>query len=403
MTIFSLPTNGFIPLSWLGLLGVALLLTHITILGVTLYFHRASAHRAIDFHPVLAHFFRFWVWMTTGMSVREWAGVHRKHHAKCETDEDPHSPQRLGLMTVLLHGVSLYHKEAKNPETVKRYATGTPNDGLEAFYAKHAWFGMLFMLSLEILAFGPLQAFVLWAIQLAWIPFWAAGVINGIGHFWGYRNHDCDDASRNIIPWGVIVGGEELHNNHHAYPSSAKLSCKPWEFDWGWTVLQGLQLLKLAKARRIMPQLKMNHASADVTDDTLQAVIAGRFHALRDARRRLSPWVKEKLATIPHAKGVSSRLFVRWYFNAPDLKLSDTLVTRFESILHADALLHKARQALTDLTILWTKASLNKQEILEAFKNWCHHSESSGIEALSRFSQSLRSYHLLSSGVQAAT
>lgn len=394
--------SGALPISWTEWVFWALGLTHITILGVTLYLHRGCAHKSIDFHPALAHFFRFWVWATTGMSAREWTGVHRKHHAKCETDEDPHSPQRRGLPTVFFKGVLLYRAESKNPETLARYTAGTPNGPLERFYADYSWLGMLLMLGVELAAFGLPKGLALWAVQLVWIPLWAAGVVNGIGHFWGYRNHDCDDASRNISPWGILIGGEELHNNHHAYPASAKLSCKPWEFDWGWTVLQVLQALRLAKARRVMPQLKTLSSPVEVSSEMVHAVIAGRFHALRDARRRLSPWIKEKLSELPSAQGVSRRLFIQWYFNAPDLRLSEALSRRYEAILAEDAPLARARQALSDLAALWTKASMGKAEVVEAFKAWCHHSEASGIEALRRFSLSLRGYQLVAPSVAAA-
>lgn len=393
--------HGFFAISWLQWLAWALGLTHITILGVTLYYHRGSAHKSIDFHPALAHFFRFWVWATTGMSAREWTGVHRKHHAKCETDEDPHSPQRRGLSTVFFKGVFLYRAESKNPETLARYTAGIPNGPLERFYANHSWLGMILMLAIEVAAFGALKGVSLWVVQLLWIPFWAAGVVNGVGHFWGYRNHDCDDASRNLSPWGIIIGGEELHNNHHAFPASAKLSCKPWEFDWGWAVLRALQWLRLAKARRVMPQLKTLPSPLEVSAETVHAVIAGRFHALRDARRRLSPWVKQTLSELPAARGVSRKRFIQWYFNAPDLRLSEALARRFEAIVAQSPHLARARQALSDLAGLWTKASMGKSEIVEAFKAWCHHSEASGIEALRRFSMSLRGYQLVPSATPA--
>ncbi|MEW8396853.1 MAG: fatty acid desaturase, partial [Candidatus Thiodiazotropha sp.] len=225
--------NGLFDLSLSGFILLTLVLTHITIVSVTVYLHRHQAHRALDLHPLLSHFFRFWLWLTTGMVTREWVAIHRKHHAKCETESDPHSPQTRGLGKVLWQGAELYQEEAGNPETLERYGKGTPDDWLERkLYQRHNYSGILLLLLLEIILLGP-AGITLWAIQMIWIPFWAAGVINGIGHYWGYRNFEIPNASTNIVPWGIFIGGEELHNNHHAFASSAKLSNRWWEFDLG--------------------------------------------------------------------------------------------------------------------------------------------------------------------------
>ncbi len=289
--------SGFIQLSvWQGIL-VVLALTHITIASVTIYLHRNQAHNALVLHPVVSHFFRFWLWLTTGMVTKEWAAIHRKHHAKVETKDDPHSPKIYGLPRVLFAGVMLYVREAKNKETIERYGRGTPDDWMEKnLYTPYQKFGVVLMLFINFLLFGPIiGVFVVWLTQMWWIPFLAAGVINGVGHFFGffgYRSfksrmsptalskHDREinrhldqiarnlnpsslqqkeylaskklppeDWSTNIIPWGILIGGEELHNNHHAYPTSAKLSAKWYEFDIGWMYIRILEMLGLARVK----------------------------------------------------------------------------------------------------------------------------------------------------------
>lgn len=246
--------SGVFDLPWYGYLTVALVLTHITIAAVTIYLHRHQSHRALELHPIAAHFFRFWLWLTTGMVTKEWVGIHRKHHAKCETPEDPHSPQQVGLPAVLFGGLLLYRKASQDVETMERYGSGTPDDWLERkVYAAHNGKGILLMLVINLLCFGVVPGLLIWITQMVWIPFWAAGVINGVAHFWGYRNFKVADASRNLIPWGIIVGGEELHNNHHAFAASAKLSAKWYEFDIGWLYICLMSYVGLAKVKRAMP------------------------------------------------------------------------------------------------------------------------------------------------------
>ena len=242
----SLVSQGLLPLPWWGYVVLALALTHVTIAAVTIFLHRSQAHRGLDLHPIVSHFFRFWLWLTTGMVTKEWVAIHRKHHAKCETEDDPHSPQTRGIKTVLLTGSELYRTEAKNQETMEKYGAGTPDDWLERnVYTRFSWEGVGLMLVINVLLFGPIGMSI-WAIQMMWIPVTAAGIINGLGHFWGYRNFSTEDASTNIIPWGIIIGGEELHNNHHAYGTSAKLSSQWYEFDLGWAYIRGLEALGLA-------------------------------------------------------------------------------------------------------------------------------------------------------------
>ncbi len=246
--------GGIWDLPWWGYIAYTLLLTHITIVAVTVYLHRHQAHRAVDLHPIISHFFRFWLWLTTAMVTRQWVAVHRKHHARVETAEDPHSPVVFGIRKVLLEGAELYRAEARDPAIAEKYGHGTPDDWLERnIYSTRFEYGTPLMLVIDLILFGLLGLSV-WAIQMAWIPFFAAGVVNGLGHYWGYRNYELPDASTNFMPWGILIGGEELHNNHHAFPSSAKFSSKWWEFDLGWLHIRALCALGLARVKKIAPK-----------------------------------------------------------------------------------------------------------------------------------------------------
>ncbi|MGH8604299.1 MAG: DesA family fatty acid desaturase, partial [Gammaproteobacteria bacterium] len=270
--------NGLIDLPWWGYVVVVLVLTHITIASVTIFLHRAQAHRALELHPIISHFFRFWLWLTTGMVTKAWAAIHRKHHAKVESEEDPHSPQIVGLRKVLLEGTELYKQEAKNQETLEKYGHGTPDDWIERnVYSRYTVLGISLMFLINVVLFGPI-GITMWAVQMLWIPFFAAGVVNGVGHYWGYRNfHIEGDASSNIAPWGILIGGEELHNNHHAYASSAKLSNRWFEFDIGWLYIRILRILGLAKIKKVAPKLKLNRAKTQCDAETLQAILTHRY------------------------------------------------------------------------------------------------------------------------------
>jgi stearoyl-CoA desaturase (Delta-9 desaturase) len=280
--------TGLLDLPWWGYIVAALGLTHITIAAVTIYLHRHSAHRALDLHPIVSHFFRFWLWWTTGMTTKAWTAIHRKHHAKCETAEDPHSPQIFGLKRVLMEGAELYRLEGRNQETLDQYGQGTPDDWMEQHvYSKHDRIGIGSMLVVDVLLFGPI-GITIWAIQMVWIPLFAAGVINGVGHYWGYRNFQSEDASNNVIPWGILIGGEELHNNHHAYATSAKLSNRWYEFDIGWLYIRILETLGLAKVKKIAPKVRLLETAKTSCDgDTLQAVITHRYDVVTRYARSL--------------------------------------------------------------------------------------------------------------------
>ena len=387
--------TGLIDLPWWGYVLVTLVLTQITIACVTIFLHRHQAHRALDLHPVPSHLFRFWLWFATGVITKEWASIHRKHHAKCETDEDPHSPVVLGIKKVLFQGYELYRKEAENKETMERYGHGTPDDWLERnLYSKHSALGILLMLVLDVLLFGPIGV-TIWAVQMAWIPVNAAGIINGAGHYWGYRNFQCADASTNIIPVGIFIGGEELHNNHHAYASSAKLSSKWYEFDIGWMYIRILQAIGLAQVKKRAPQLRMNPAKTVCDMETLQAVIANRYEVTAKYAKSLKKTYAEELSRI---KLQATDKFdvdvarVRQWLHLDESILTEVQKTKLAELMVASPTLAKAYALRQELTVIWQRSTASKEQLVKQLEDWCHRAESSGIAALQEFSQRLRCY-----------
>ena len=388
--------SGFLDFPWWGDLLAGLALTHVTIAGVTIYLHRCQAHRALELHPLVSHFFRFWLWMTTGMVTKEWAAIHRKHHAKCETAEDPHSPQIYGINRVLWLGVFLYVKESYNKETLERYGHGTPDDWIERHvYSKHSYVGIFTLLGLYALTFGVVPGVLIWLAQVAWIPFWAAGVINGIGHFWGYRNWETEgpDASRNIVPWGILIGGEELHNNHHAYASSAKLSSKWFEFDIGWLYIRILESLGLATVKKVAPRPRFAQPKAAADLETLHAVIANRYDVLSRYAKSVKHTYAEEVERLKHW---SPR-------DAEALRSLKRALLRGQALAGAEraklsAALKNSRALATvvamraELAALWERSSASKEQLLRQLQDWCSRAEASGIASLVDFSQRLRSY-----------
>ncbi len=379
--------------AWQALL-IALGLTHITIATVTVYLHRAQAHRALDLHPAVSHFFRFWLWITTGMVVREWVSIHRKHHAKCETPEDPHSPQQLGINKVLWEGAELYKEAAGQPEIMAHYGHGTPDDLLERkLYTGHRNKGIVLMLLLDLLLFGA-WGLTIWAIQMIWIPFWAAGVINGIGHYWGYRNFESQDAATNISPWGILIGGEELHNNHHAFPGSARLSNKWWEFDIGWLYIRILETLGLAKVKRRAPRLTHVAGKDKVDMDTLKAVIMSRMQVLADYAKEVTlPVSRMELCDSQQAcrklYRQSKRLLIR-----EESRLDETARKKLQSLLETSRNLQTVYQFRRNLQDVWEKTAVSQEQLLGALQEWCRQAEETGIQALQEFAHNLRSYAL---------
>ena len=371
-----------------------LVVTHITIAAVTIFLHRSQAHRALDLHAIPSHFFRFWLWLTTGMVTKEWAAIHRKHHAKCETEEDPHSPVTRGIKKVLLEGSELYRAESKNLETLKKYGHGTPDDWIERnLYTKYSRQGVALMMIINVLLFGVIGVTV-WAIQMLWIPIFAAGVINGIGHFWGYRNYECADAATNIVPWGILIGGEELHNNHHTFGTSAKLSSKWYEFDIGWMYIRILEIAGLAKVKKVAPAPKFDREKLVADFETLQSVIANRYDVTAKYAKSLKQaWSDEITVLKDKAK-----------LEAGFLKSSKKLLQRepakleapqkqqlMELFLHSKALqtMHEMR---VELGAIWERSHASRDQLLQQLQDWCARAEASGIKALRDFSLRLRSY-----------
>lgn len=382
--------HGILHLPWWGYLTATFILTQISVLSVTIFLHRCQSHRALLLHPISSHFFRFWLWMTTGIVTKEFAATHRKHHAKVETDDDPHSPVTKGLFNVLFKGVKLYRKESRNPQTLAMYGEGTPDDWMENhIYTPHSKMGVTMMLIIDLILFGPIGA-VIWGIQMIWIPFFAAGVINAIGHYFGYRNFECPDASRNIVPWGLFLGGEELHNNHHTFGTSAKFSVKWYEFDFGWVVIRLMQFLGLATPKRLAPKLTVLPNKKPIDLDTLKTLVSHRFEVLAQYSRSviLPLWHKEyrgaEITSQPILKNIR-KMLVR------DTQLvNPSSLKQLDSILENHSTLQTAYQYKLKLQAIWAKSTATQKELLSALQNWCMQAELTGITALNDFVQYLK-------------
>ena len=385
--------NGLWDLSWWQLLLYTLITTHFTIAGVTIFLHRCQAHRALDLGPVPSHFFRFWLWLGTGMVTKEWVAIHRKHHAKCETEEDPHSPQTRGLAKVMREGAELYRAEAKNDETLKKYGHGTPDDWMERNVYRHSVLGPSLMLIINVALFGAI-GLTIWAVQMVWIPFWAAGVVNGVGHFWGYRNYEATDASTNLVPWGIIIGGEELHNNHHTYPTSAKFSVKPYEFDIGWVYISVMQKLGWAKVKKTPPRLRSGVVKPVADELTLEAIIANRYEVMARYARGVRAAVQQELdllkqkqahkADVSLLKGVQ-----RWLHRDAD-KVPKRAQSQLAQARAAHPVIDQMLTMREELRQLWLNTSLNREQLTGQLQAWCQRAEASGIAVLKDFSIKLR-------------
>lgn len=385
--------NGLWDLSWWQLLLYTLITTHFTIAGVTIFLHRCQAHRALDLGPVPSHFFRFWLWLGTGMVTKEWVAIHRKHHAKCETEEDPHSPQTRGLAKVMREGAELYRAEAKNEETLKKYGHGTPNDWMERNVYRHSVLGPSLMLIINVVLFGAI-GLTIWAVQMVWIPFWAAGVVNGVGHFWGYRNYEATDASTNLAPWGIIIGGEELHNNHHTYPTSAKFSVKPYEFDIGWVYISVMQKLGWAKVKKTPPRLRSGVVKPVADELTLEAIIANRYEVMARYARGVRAAVQQELDLLKqkqaHKADVSLLKGVQRWLHRDSDKVPERAQTQLAQARAAHPVIDQMLTMREELRQLWLNTSLNREQLTGQLQAWCQRAEASGIAVLKDFSVKLR-------------
>jgi stearoyl-CoA desaturase (delta-9 desaturase) len=381
-------------MTWWGYIVVTLVLTHVTIAAVTIFLHRSQAHRALDLHPAVSHFFRFWLWLTTGMVTKEWAAIHRKHHAKVETDEDPHSPVTKGLSTVMWTGAELYRAESRNAETLERYGHGTPDDWVERnVYTPYSWQGVGLMLVIDLMLFGA-PGLSIWAVQMMWIPFFAAGVVNGVAHWWGYRNYATADTSTNLVPWGFIIGGEELHNNHHAYGTSAKFSAQWYEFDLGWVYIRALSALGLATVRRRAPKLKLEAPKPEADQATLQAIITHRYHVATAYARTLKAACRHEIDALrERARGVElpSRARLKRWLTDPDA-LPEVERSRLAHVAEHSKTIAKVVAMRAELTALWSRSTESSEQLLARLQDWCRRAESSGIAPLEQFSLKLKRY-----------
>jgi stearoyl-CoA desaturase (delta-9 desaturase) len=393
MQLLEFLNGGLLRPNWIGLVVATLAMTHVTIAAVTIFLHRSQAHRALDLHPIVSHFFRFWLWITTGMATRDWVAIHRKHHAKCETADDPHSPQVKGLRTVLWRGAELYIAEKSNTETMQRYGHGTPNDWLERrVYARWSWQGCGVMLVTDVLLFGA-AGLAVWGVQMVWIPFFAAGVINGIGHFWGYRNFDHPDASTNIVPWGLLIGGEELHNNHHTYPTSAKLSNKWYELDLGWGYIRLLQWLRLAKVLRVAPVPRLSGARHPIDLQTLQAVVSNRYDLLARYARASRKAFHDELTRLGLSAPEHARFArMKKWVTRRSAPMPAAHQQTFTELMGRSGVLKTLIEMRDELTATWQHAASSRDEMLSHLQRWIARAEASGIQALQEAAARIRSY-----------
>ena len=383
--------HGLLAASWWQIVLYTLVTTHITIASVTIYLHRHQAHRAMDLHAIPAHFFRLWLWLGTGQVTKEWVSIHRKHHAKCETSEDPHSPQAYGIKKVFWEGAELYRAESKNKETMSKFGHGTPNDWIERnLYTRFSWQGVGLMMIINLALFGA-SGLAVWAVQMMWIPVTAAGIVNGIGHYWGYRNFEAPDASTNISPWGIIIGGEELHNNHHTYPTSAKFSVKPYEFDIGWGYIRALEVVGLARVKKVPPKLQLGSIRKVADEKTLEALIAHRYEVMAGFARALRDVGKAEVVALKSKNADPSvlRAANRWLHRDDD-KVPAAAKLQLAQVRAEHPVLDKMVTMREELRQMWLTTTASREQLTADLQAWCHRAEQSGIAALNEFSLKLR-------------
>lgn len=380
---------------WWAVLLYFIVVMQLTIFSVTLYLHRSQAHRAVEFHPLLAHFFRFWAWLTTAMVTKEWVAIHRLHHARCETDQDPHSPLVHGIGKVVFHGVTLYQQSCKDREMIDQYGLNCPNDWIERkLYTPLPSLGPTLLLFIDVALFGAI-GLALWAVQMLTIPVLAAGVVNGLGHWWGYRNFETFDCSTNLTPWGLIIGGEELHNNHHAFPSSARFSMRRAEFDIGWAAIQLFRRFGLAKVLREAPRLTVRDQVELPDQETLRAVVSYRFQIFKRYFKEvtLPVWRQEIVRASSSAAGMGRRM--RRALANDGLWLDDSSRERLSQMVAEHPMTATVVEYRRRLTDLINRSGKSSQVMLESLQQWCFEAEKSGIKSLEDFARSLRGYALV--------
>jgi stearoyl-CoA desaturase (delta-9 desaturase) len=386
--------GGLLQTTWLVKVVYFFVVTQLTIFAVTLYLHRSQCHRGVDFHPLVAHFFRFWSWISTGMVTKEWVAIHRKHHAKCETEEDPHSPKIFGIRTVLLEGVDLYRIASLDASTMDKYGKGTPDDWIERhLYAKHAYWGPTLTFIVNIALFG-IWGVAISALQMIWIPFWAAGVVNGLGHWWGYRNFETADMSTNLSPWGFFIGGEELHNNHHAFPSSAKFALRKFEWDIGWTAISLFRALGLAKVLRVAPTLDVRPNVQLPDTETIKALVSHKFEVMTDYFRGvIAPTLREEAANAGAGLKALPRALRRALGNGGRW-LDSHSRDHLQNLIDNRPTLRTVCDFRARLASVLERNSGGAEAMLSNLQDWCREAEATGIAALAEFSARLRGYAL---------
>ena len=392
--ILSFLNGGLVGLTAWQVVIYTLVVTHITIAAVTIYLHRHQAHRALELHALPSHFFRFWLWLTTGQVTKEWAAIHRKHHAKCDTEEDPHSPVTRGIKKVFFEGAELYRAESKNQETMDKYGHGTPTDWIERnLYTRFSWQGVVLQLVVNVALFGVI-GITIWAIQMMWIPIMAAGIVNGIGHWWGYRNYDCADAATNIFPWGILIGGEELHNNHHTHATSAKLSSKWYEFDIGWLYIRILETLGLAKVKKVAPEPKFAKDKLVVDLETLQSVITNRYDVMAKYAKSVKHACREEFEHLKEKNELQKPFLKtsRKLLQREPAKLAEPQQQHLVELFQHSKALETMHHMRVELGAIWERSSSTREQLLHQLQDWCTRAEKSGIKSLEEFSLRLRSY-----------
>ena len=385
---------GALNLSFWGYVIATSVLTQATIASVTIYLHRHQTHRALDLHPFISHIFRFWLWLTTGMVTSEWVAIHRKHHATTDVEGDPHSPKVVGIKKVFWEGAELYRAARKDREMIDKYSHGTPDDWIEKnIYDPHCTRGLIVLFFLDIFLFG-VPGITIFAIQMLWIPLWAAGVVNGIGHYWGYRNFECPDTATNVSPWGFWIGGEELHNNHHTFASSAKFSVKWWEFDLGWMYIRILSFLGMAQVKKLPPKLTQIDDKLHVDLDTVKAVVGNRFQIMANYYKAVVVPMLQQVKR-EHVVSEEDKKLVQ---RANVLLKRDQCLLSPKSTSHLQELLARYEQLRVvydyreSLQYVWQKTASSQKELVDSLQAWCRQAEESGLDSLRQFAQQLKTY-----------
>lgn len=394
-TLYQWLTQGLVNNEWPMLLLYFAIMAQLTIFSVTIYLHRCQAHRGVELHPLVSHPMRMWLWLTTAMVTKEWVAIHRKHHAKCETEEDPHSPQVYGIGKVVFQGVQLYQIASDDKAIIDKYGAGCPNDWVERrLYSWMPGLGPTLLLIAEVAAFGVI-GISFWALQMLVIPVLAAGVVNGLGHWWGYRNFETDDTATNLTPWALLIGGEELHNNHHAFPSSARFALRKFEFDIGWALLRVFQALGLAKVRRVAPQLDRRPNISLPDSATLRALMVHRYKVMTDyfsgvivpTWREEAQQAGDSLRQLPRRMRRALVNGGRWLEPAQRERLSQWISQHPQM-----ATVYDYRQRLR---AIYERSGQNADAMLESLRQWCHDAEASGNRALQEFAARLKGYTLV--------